>query len=76
MIYYGTAMIFGLDQRGLSAPITNLPAGATVIKRVVRSRQPAKAYVRQGDTTAVWALGPDGANVKLLWVLASNRRPR
>jgi hypothetical protein len=76
MIFTGHPIIFGYDQRGLSAPITNLPPGAVVVKRVVRAKQIAAAYVRCGDTITRYALGPDGANAKLLWAIASNRRPK
>lgn len=65
-------IFWGMD-KGALLPISNLPPGAVVIKRKLRAKLAARAFVRVGTTTTCYYLGPDGkGGAKLLWPIAIN----
>ena len=51
-------MWFGMDTRGKSLPIDNLPAGGKVVRFRYRAERLAFVFVRVGAELQKWTFGP------------------
>lgn len=76
----GVKVAFGLSGFGIdyaTAPIINVPQGAMVLRRRIRSNGIAKAFVKTPNGITQWILGPaDNGELQLLFPTAANIKDR
>lgn len=70
-MFTGTPICFGADPKWLTLPITNVPIGATVRRRL-RQKGAAVAFVKRPSGIAKFYLQPDGEALKLGLMVAAN----
>lgn len=71
MIVIGLPICWGADPKWLTLPITNVPVGATVRRRL-RPKEVAVAFVKQPNGIAKFHLQKDGEALKLGTMMAAN----
>ena len=65
MIMVGTPVCWGADPRWAELPILNLPPGALKVRRRIRSKCAATAFVKTAAGVQEWVLAQDGGGLKL-----------
>lgn len=71
----GRQVCWGAKEEWLTLPIANLPPDTLKVKRRVRSRSYAVAFVSTRDRTEQYYLCPkDDGKLELGWRVAANRR--
>jgi hypothetical protein len=65
---------FGVKASWATARITNLPAGAKVLRRRFRPKSVGVAFVQAGNEVRKYFLGTDGDRLKLLALVGINAK--
>lgn len=77
MICEGATICWGAKPEFASFPISNLPDDTVSVKRKIRNRDVAVAYVRRPNAVEEWVLAPDGDKaLKLSFVRKINQRQK
>lgn len=75
----GVQVCWGADPRWASLPISNVPEGAIKVRRRIRNKDVARAYVKTASELQEWILAPDGtfkecATIRLAYRQGINAR--
>jgi len=74
---YGEPICWGADPRWAVLPISNVPVDAINVRRKVRPRCAARAYVKTASGIQEWILAPDGdfescSTIRLAYLRGAN----
>lgn len=74
-LYVGAEPItFGVKSEWATARITNIPAGAKVLRRRFRPKSVGVAFVQAGNEVRKYFIGLDGDRLKLLALVGINAK--
>lgn len=72
--YYGEYFCFGVDERWLKLPISNLPENTVKVRLRFRNDQFAKAYIKTTTDIQQWFIVPSCVDLTLKNCTAVNSR--
>ena len=74
VVVCGEPITFGVKANWATARITNIPAGAKVLRRRFRPKSVGVAFVQAGNEVRKYFLGLDGDSLKLLALVGINAK--